>query len=154
MTQLIESMTLPQNVGQLSMSRAYGDRADDPASAARKADREYLGIEDAQALVARFGVGSKVYLEWTGNFGPPRKVAQLSNGIPQAALDSGTPPLLISNDQEHGVVVRLGPPATEFPGSMALGATRDTDLARDAARVAGAELRGVGFGIGVSAGPP
>ena len=142
-TQLIDDMTLREKVGQLFMSRVYGDRVDDPAPAARGANRQYLGVDDARVLVERFGVGSSVYFGWTGNVGPPRKVAKLSNGIQQAALDTGTPPLLISTDQEHGEVVRLGSPATQFPGSMALGATRDTDLARAAARVTGEELRAV-----------
>ncbi len=142
---IIEGMTVREKVGQLFMCRVYGDRADGPAPAARAANRKYLGVDDARELIERFGVGSIVYFEWTGNFGPPRKVAKLSNGIQQAALDTGTPPLLISTDQEHGEVVRLGPPATQLPGSMALGATRDPDLARDAARVTGEELRAVGI---------
>jgi beta-N-acetylhexosaminidase len=32
--------------------------------------------------------------------------------------------VLIATDQEHGVVSRVWPPATQFPGNMALGATR------------------------------
>ncbi len=144
-TRLIEGMSLREKVGQLFMSRVYGDRADDPAPAARAANRQYLGVDDARQLIERFGVGSIVYFEWTGNLGTPSKIAKLSNGIQQAALDTGTPPLLISTDQEQGVVVRLSPPATQFPGSMALGATRDPELAREAARVTGQELRAVGI---------
>ena len=32
--------------------------------------------------------------------------------------------MVISSDQEQGEVLRIGPPATVFPGNMALGATR------------------------------
>ena len=52
--------------------------------------------------------------------------------------------MLISTDQEQGEVLRIGPPATVFPGNMALGATRDLGLARRAARITGQELRARG----------
>ena len=54
-------------------------------------------------------------------------------------------PLLIATDQEHGVVSRVWAPATEFPGNMALGATRREADSRDAARVTATELGAVGI---------
>jgi beta-N-acetylhexosaminidase len=143
-SQLIEGMTLRQKVGQLFASRVYGARADDPAAGARRANRRDLGADDARELVERYHVGSVVYFEYTGNLGRPAQIARLSNGIQQAAAEAGLPPVLISTDQEHGVIRRLGPPATQLPGAMAIGATRDTGLARKAARVTGEELRAVG----------
>ncbi len=143
--QLIEGMSLRQKVGQLFMSRVYGERARAPGPSAQRANRRYLGVDDAEALIERFHVGSIVYFEWAGNLRTPEKTARLSNGLQRAALDAGVPPVLISTDQEHGVIRRLGPPATQFPGAMALGATRDARLARDAARVTGEELRAVGI---------
>ncbi len=53
-------------------------------------------------------------------------------------------PLLISTDQEQGVVTRIGPPATQFAGSMALGAGRSTGDARQAAAITGQELKAMG----------
>ncbi|HET8766576.1 MAG TPA: glycoside hydrolase family 3 protein, partial [Pedococcus sp.] len=53
-------------------------------------------------------------------------------------------PLQIATDQEQGVVTRIGPPATQFPGSMALGAGRSTADARTAAAITGEELRAMG----------
>ncbi len=144
-SQLIEGMTLRQKVGQLFASRVYGDRADDPSPSARRANRRDLGADDARDLVERYHVGSVVYFEYTGNLRSPGQIARLSNGIQQAAAEAGLPPVLISTDQEHGVVRRLGPPATQLPGAMAIGATRDTALAREAARVTGEELRAVGI---------
>jgi beta-N-acetylhexosaminidase len=55
--------------------------------------------------------------------------------------------MLISTDQEQGEVLRIGPPATVFPGNMALGATRDIDLARKAAQITGVELRAMGINV-------
>ena len=127
------------------MSRVSGYRADDPAPGARRANRRDLGVEDARELLERFHVGSIVYFEWAGNLQNPAQVAALSNGIQRAAAEADVPPVLIATDQEGGIVRRLGAPATSFPGAMALGATRDPDLAREVARVAGGELAAVGI---------
>ena len=53
-------------------------------------------------------------------------------------------PLQIAIDQEQGVVTRIGPPATQFPGSMALGAGRSAADARTAAAITGRELLAMG----------
>ena len=142
---IIDGMSLRQKVGQLFMSRVYGDRAEDPAPGAQRSNERYLGVADARELMTRFPVGSIVYFGYTGNLDRPKQIARLSNGIQQAALDAGVVPVLISTDQEHGVIERLGPPATRFPGNMALGATRNPQLAREAARVTGEDLRAVGI---------
>ncbi len=55
-------------------------------------------------------------------------------------------PLLISIDQEGGLVTRL-PYFSELPGNMALGATRNKDLARETGEVLGDELRQIGVHI-------
>jgi beta-N-acetylhexosaminidase len=144
-SEIIEGMSLRQKVGQLFMSRAYGFRADDPKPGARRSNRAHLGVDDAAELVSRYHVGSIVYFGYAGNLERPTQVARMSNGIQRAAHDAGAPPVLISTDQEHGIIERLGPPATRFPGSMALGATRSTELAREAARVTGSDLRAVGI---------
>jgi beta-N-acetylhexosaminidase len=143
--QLIDGMSLREKVGQLFMSRIYGDRAEDPSPKARRANRAYLGGADAQELFGRFPVGSVVYFGYTGNLRRPGQIARLSNGIQQAALDAGAVPVLISTDQEHGPVRRLDAPATRFPSAMALGATRDTGLTQASARVTGQELLALGI---------
>ncbi len=53
-------------------------------------------------------------------------------------------PLQIAIDQEQGVVTRIGPPATQFPGSMALGAGGSAPDARTAAAITGRELLAMG----------
>ena len=143
--EILAGMTLRQKVGQLFTTRVYGFRAKDPAPGAKRSNRRYLGVDDAHELLERFPVGGVVYFDYTGNLQRPRQIARLSNGIQRAARAAGTVGVLISTDQEHGVVARVGPPATRFPGSMALGATRDPELAREAARVTGEELRALGI---------
>ncbi|MGI8888317.1 MAG: glycoside hydrolase family 3 protein [Nocardioidaceae bacterium] len=54
-------------------------------------------------------------------------------------------PLVISVDQEGGIVSRIGKPMTQFPTYMSLGASGDLQLARRAARANGEELRAAGF---------
>ena len=143
--EILRAMSLRQKVGQLFMSRVYGYRATSPAPGAVRSNQQYLGVDDAHELFERFPVGGVVYFEYAGNLQHPEQIARLSNGIQHAALDAGAVPVLISTDQEHGLIERLGPPAARFPGSMALGATRDLELAREAARVTGEDLRAVGI---------
>jgi beta-N-acetylhexosaminidase len=144
--EIMAGMSPREKVGQLFMSRVYGFQAENPAPGARRSNAEYLGVDDARQLFTRFPVGAIVYFEYAGNLQHAEQIARLSNGIQRAALEAGTVPVLISTDQEHGIIERLGPPATRFPGNMALGATRSDELAREAARVTGEELRAVGIG--------
>lgn len=143
--QILASMSRREKVGQLFMSRIYGYRAQKPAPGARRSNRKYLGVDDARELFERYPVGAVVYFGYAGNLQHAEQVAKLSNGIQRAALAAGAVPVLISTDQEHGIIERLGPPAVRFPAAMALGATRDPELARVAARVTGVELRAVGI---------
>jgi beta-N-acetylhexosaminidase len=143
--EILADMSRREKVGQLFMSRVYGFRAKEPAPGAQRNNEEHLGVADARELFERFPVGAVVYFDYAGNLHNPEQIARLSNGIQRAARDAGTVPALISTDQEHGIIERLGPPAARFPGSMALGATRDQALAREAARVTGEDLRAVGI---------
>jgi beta-glucosidase-like glycosyl hydrolase len=89
-----------------------------------------------------------IYFNWSNNLNSPPQIVALSNGLQHAALSQPTPvPLLISTDQEQGEVLRIGPPATVFPGNMALGATRDFNLAQRAAAITGVELRAMGINV-------
>jgi len=143
--EIMAGMSTREKVGQLFMSRVYGFRAQSPAPGAIGSNEEYLVVADAVELFDRFPVGAIVYFEYAGNLQNPQQIARLSNDIQRAALEAGTVPVLISTDQEHGLIERLGSPAARFPGSMALGATRDEALAREAARVTGEDLRAVGI---------
>ena len=138
----IQRMTLEQKVGQLMTGYAYGATAEtvDARNVA------LYGVATPAEVVREFNLGGVVYFAWTGSVKDPQQIAGLSNGLQQAALGSGAGvPLLISTDQEQGVVTRFGPPATPFPGSMALGAGRSIDDARVAAAITGRELAAVGI---------
>lgn len=82
----------------------------------------------------------------------------VSTGTPQAlalklnaAQARAAVPLLVLSDLETGPGMRLRPGGTDMPPSMAFGAARDADLAREAGRVTAVEARAVG--IHVTLGP-
>ncbi|MFF4402227.1 glycoside hydrolase family 3 protein [Streptomyces sp. NPDC001480] len=143
---LISRMTLEEKVGQLFVMRVYGHSATAPDQADIDANLKELGVRTAAELIARYRVGGIIYFTWAHNTRDPRQIADLSNGIQQASLgQSRGLPVLISTDQEHGAVCRVGKPATLFPGAMAIGAGGSRTDARTLGRISGAELRALGI---------
>jgi beta-N-acetylhexosaminidase len=63
----------------------------------------------------------------------------------QVARRSGTPPLLISIDEEGGIVSRLRPFGTPKPSAMSLGAAGDPDLTESIFALNGDELAALGI---------
>jgi beta-N-acetylhexosaminidase len=142
---LIARMSLEELVGQLFVMRVFGASATDPDPADVAANCADMGVDNAAELVARYHLGGVVYFAWAHNTRDPHQIADLSNGIQRAAVDSGSPvPLLIAVDQEQGAVERIGAPVTLFGGSMGLGANGSADDAFAAARIVGTELAAMG----------
>ncbi|MFF7531970.1 glycoside hydrolase family 3 protein [Streptomyces bobili] len=142
---LISRMTLEEKVGQVFVTRVYGHSATAPDQADADANLAELGVRTAAELIARYRVGGIIYFTWAHNTRDPLQIADLSNGLQRASL--GQPrglPVLVSTDQEHGIVARVGEPATLFPGAMAIGAGGSRADARTLGRVAGGELRAMG----------
>jgi beta-N-acetylhexosaminidase len=146
LTRLISRMSIEEKVGQLFVMRVYGHSATDPDQADIDLNLEEMGVRNAAELVAEYHVGGIIYFAWAHNTRDPQQIAGLSNGIQRAALAQRNPvPLLISTDQEHGIVARVGKPATLMPGAMALGAGGSASAARKAAQIAGTELAAMGI---------
>ncbi|MFG1621001.1 glycoside hydrolase family 3 N-terminal domain-containing protein [Kribbella sp. NPDC049227] len=137
----LRRMTLEEKVGQLFVCYAYGPTAD----TADARNTSLYGVATPAEVVRKFHLGGVIYFAWTDSVKDPQQIARLSNGLQSAALGDTGVPLQISTDQEHGVVFRVGPPATQFPGAMALGATRSAEYARQAAGIGGRELKAVGI---------
>ncbi|MGW0545854.1 glycoside hydrolase family 3 protein [Streptomyces altiplanensis] len=143
---LVSRMSLEEKVGQLFVMRVYGHSATEPDQVDIDLNLKETGVRTAAELVAKYHVGGIIYFTWAHNTRDPHQIAGLSNGIQRAGLAQGTPvPLLISTDQEHGIVARVGRPATLVPGAMALGAGGSHADARKAAQIAGAELAAMGI---------
>ncbi|MFF1834597.1 glycoside hydrolase family 3 protein [Streptomyces sp. NPDC058231] len=143
---LISRMSPEEKVGQLFVMRVYGHSATEPDQADIDANMAEIGVRTAADLIAKYHVGGIIYFTWAHNTRDPHQIADLSNGIQRAGLAGPTPlPLLISTDQEHGIVCRVGEPATLMPGAMALGAGGSRPDARRAGKIAGAELAAIGI---------
>jgi beta-N-acetylhexosaminidase len=138
----IAAMTVEEKVGQLFSTHVYGNTVDsnDPANVA-----EY-GLGTPREIIEKYHLGGVLYFAWTHSVDNPEQAAGLSNGIQKVATSTGAKvPALISIDQEGGLVARVLEPATQTPGNMALGATRDERGARDLAAVQGTELAAMGI---------
>ncbi|MBH8592013.1 beta-N-acetylhexosaminidase [Paenactinomyces guangxiensis] len=127
---LLKHMTLEEKVGQMVMGGFYGD----------------VPSEDARRLIQEAHVGSIILFSYTGNVKDPLQTAKLTNGLQKMATETRLKlPLFIATDQEGGVVARLTTGATQLPGNMALGATRDRKLVQKAYKITAQELRAIGI---------
>ncbi|MGW1192126.1 glycoside hydrolase family 3 protein [Streptomyces sp. NPDC002559] len=143
---IVSGMTLEEKVGQLFVMRVYGHSATEPDQADIDANMAEIGVRTAAEMIAKYHVGGIIYFAWAHNTRDPHQIADLSNGIQRAGLAGPTPlPLLVSTDQEHGIVCRVGEPATLMPGAMALGAGGSRSDTRRAGQIAGAELAAMGI---------
>ncbi|MEV5569759.1 glycoside hydrolase family 3 N-terminal domain-containing protein [Spirillospora sp. NPDC052269] len=140
---LLDSMTLRQKVAQLFVVQIYGMSADTTDPADVTANRALYGLDNAAQLIARDQPGGIIY--YGNNVTGPQQLAGFSNGIQRAAHAAGHAiPATVAIDQEGGIVARVGAPATQQPGAMALAAGRRPADARALARITGAELRAIG----------
>lgn len=138
----LRGMSLEEKVGQLFVSVAHGRTADTP----HPENRQQYGVDTPAEVVRRYHLGGVIHFGWTDSLYHPEQIARLSNGLQRAAVSSGAGiPLMISTDQEQGLVTRIGEPATQLPGNMALGAGRSSADARRAAAITGRELRSMGI---------
>ena len=137
-------MSTQEKVGQLFTQNVYGSDATTPDAR----NLPLYGVASPAEVVRKYHLGGVIYFAWTDSVKDPAQITGLSNGLQRAAIGSGAHiPLTVGTDQEQGVVTRVGPPATQFPGSMALGASRSTADARTAAAITGRELKAMGINV-------
>jgi beta-N-acetylhexosaminidase len=139
---VLARMSLREKVGQLFWIHAYGAHAHDTTFAEQ--NQTDYGVDTAAQVVEKYKLGGVLYFAWAGNTSHPEQTAALSDGLQDVALQDTGIPLSLSIDQEGGIVQRLLSPATVFPGNMALGATRDQQLAAAQWQAIGKEMRAVG----------
>lgn len=127
----MQSLDLKQKIGQMLMFGWQGET-----------EQENLTVsEHARVLVEEFQVGGIALLG--RNISTPEQVAETINELQRRS----NIPLIISVDQEGGMVARLKHPFSVFPGNMGLGATRSADLCKRAARATARELTAVGINM-------
>lgn len=145
-THTMAHMSLAEKVGQLFVTNVYGSQAAAVTEVEKAANQKAYGVDTGAEAVTKYHLGGVIYFAWTNSVQNPAQITALSNDLQASALDSGAKvPLLVAIDQEQGIVTRVGPPVTQFPGNMALGAGRSTDDTRTAARITGEELRAMGI---------
>src|SRR5919106_633394 len=139
-------MTLEEKVGQLFFTWAQGEHAHDTSGAA--VNQAEYGVDTPGEVVQKFHLGGVLYFVWADNTNNPIQINELSNTLQEVAVSERTGiPLILTIDQETGIVNRMQSPATEFPGNMALGATRSAELAEQVWTVVGEELDAVGVNM-------
>jgi len=151
----MKQMTVRQKVGQLFVIEVAGRDATNVSDTAKSVNQALYGVDTPAQAIAKYQPGGVIYyttrVPCTGcgsddNIGDPAQVATLSNGLQRASLAQPAKiPLQISVDQEGGALVaRFGPPTTQMPGAMALGADGSAEDARTSGDVIGTELKAVG----------
>jgi beta-N-acetylhexosaminidase len=128
-----DGMTLEQQIGQLFMVGFDG----------------ISPTPDILDLIQRCHVGGVIF--FTRNIGTAQQVAALTRSLQETAQAAGhRAPLLISIDQENGMVRRLGNDMTAFPGNMTLGAIGSEQLVYDVAQATGEELKALGINMNLA----
>ncbi|MEB3103134.1 beta-N-acetylhexosaminidase [Ferviditalea candida] len=125
----MNSLQLKEKIGQMFMGGFHGTQP----------SREIL------TLIDEYRIGGVIYFK--RNVREPEQVCRLSAMLQKAAARSSGLPLLIAIDQEGGMVTRIEEGITPMPGNMALGAAGQPQYCRDAARIAGEELRLLGINM-------
>ena len=121
---ILSDLSLEQKVSQLFFPFAFGvyKSTDDPS---------YLKLVD---MVERFQAGGIVFMQ-----GDPFSQALLANDLQSRAKI----PLITAQDMESGAGFRLAH-STKLPSAMAIGATRNKDLAYAAGVITAREARALG----------
>ena len=128
----IASMPLEVKAGQLLMPGFDGTIVD----------------EEVGALVDDYHVGNVVLLG--RNAGAPDQLRALTRDLQQRARAANGEGMLIAIDQEGGDVTRLDPPFVQFPPARTIGCIGSARLAREAARIAGTEMRAAGLNMNLA----
>jgi len=123
----LKRLTLDEKIAQMIMCRAYGYYYSGGSDEYRRLER----------LVKVRKFGGLVFFQ-----GDVYETASLVNRLQQLA----DVPLMIASDFEWGAAMRIRR-STRFPEAMAVGATRDTMLARELGRAVGREARAIGVGL-------
>lgn len=105
---------------------------------------------EAATLVKEGKAGGFILFARNGT--DPDKLADLTGGLQRLTFERGrpTPGLVISIDQEGGLVERFKAPFTSWPGAMAIGATGNPDRAAQVSRAIAQELKAVGINMNLA----
>lgn len=135
---LLSNMTLRQKITQMMMVDFRQWKTEDESKAT---DFTKMNSE-VQKIVEDYDFGSVIF--FANNIKETEQSFDLTMDLQKAATKDNGIPLLITTDQEGGIVYRLGS-GTALPGNMALGATGDVNNAKIAGEIIGSELSSLGI---------
>jgi beta-N-acetylhexosaminidase len=130
----IKSMSMKEKVGQMLMPD-FRNWKGQPVTEMN---------EDIRELVKKYHLGGVILFR--ENVVSTEQTVRLVDEYKKANEDFG---LLLSIDQEGGIVTRLQS-GTDFPGNMALGATRSKELAESVGHAIGSELNSLGINMNLA----
>ena len=126
---LISDMTLEEKIGQMFQVGFPDTKV----------------TSDIKKMIENYHVGGIIYFK--RNIESLQQVSNLSNELQKISVNKGSGlPLLISTDQEGGIVNRLTG-GTHFPGNMVLGAAGKNNLAEKAGKTIATQLKAVGINM-------
>lgn len=130
---LLNDLTLEQKVGQLLMCGFHSQHAD----------------EQITRLIRDYHVGGVIYFR--RNVESVDQLTRLSAELQDMAAEAGALPLMISVDQEGGMVARIDQEGmTQVPGNMALGATGNPEYTLECAHILGRKLKNIGIDMNLA----
>ena len=141
---LLEDMPLKQKVTQMIMPdfRKWQEAGQESPQDLTKVNAE---VADA---IDKYDFGGVIF--FAENVKETKQTLALTQDMQKAAIENkannGKIPLLLAIDQEGGIVYRLGT-GTALPGNMAIGATNDPKLAKEAGQIIGRELSALGLNV-------
>ncbi|TCS95075.1 beta-N-acetylhexosaminidase [Hazenella coriacea] len=134
----ISDMSLDQKIGQMFL---VGFESSGQQEATVMNDQ-------AKELIEKYHVGGILLFE--RNIKNMNQTVELNHQLQSLSLSTSEIPLLLAVDQEGGKVIRIKEGVTVFPGNMPLGATRDPQLAYQAGKQMGNDLRALGFNLNLA----
>ena len=142
--EILAGMTIDQKIGKMIMPdfRMWQAEGEDAQS-----DMTVLNDEVAE-IIDQYDFGGVIL--FAENVKETEQTLKLTTDMQNAAITNeagnGDIPLLITIDQEGGIVYRLGS-GTALPGNMAIGATNSEEDARLAGEIIGRELSALGINV-------
>ena len=134
---IVDQMSLDEKVGQMLMP----DFRNWKKQGESKATGFTVMNEEVGSLIEKYHFGGVIL--FAENVTGTEQTARLTDGLQKASPDI---PLLITIDQEGGIVTRLQS-GTNLPGNMAIGATRNEKYAYQTGQVIGSELSSLGINV-------
>lgn len=142
--EILSGMTIDQKITQMIMPDFRMWQAEGESS---QSDMTVLNDEVAE-IIDQYDFGGVIL--FAENVKETEQTLKLTTDMQNAAITNeagnGDIPLLITIDQEGGIVYRLGS-GTALPGNMAIGATNSEEDARLAGEIIGRELSALGINV-------